>query len=361
MKRRQHGNRVGLVNNDGHVIGIDIGATGVRAATLGRGREHGLPTISVHGLGEVALAPGVVVDGVVKDEAAVTRALKDLWRDNGFHCRNVVVGTTNQQVVVRELQVPTLTPAQRALALPFLAREVVALPLDQALLDFAPLGEPDPGTGMVSGLLIAAPRQPVLAAVRAVEAAGLAVARVDLASLAALRFACQEHLGVEAVVDVGAHLTSIVIHLDGAPKVVRTVARGGQELTDRLVDRVSLSPAEAEEAKAVQGMLGDTEVAIILREAVRPLLAEIRSSLHFFGSANPDRDLERISLTGRAAQLPGLAGELTRQHGVHTEFTSPALHLVQRWGAQPTRDADAAEFGSAGTAVSVGLAMGAAA
>ena len=128
----------------------------------------------------------------------------------------------NPQVVVRPLQIPNLNAQQRAKALPFQAREIIALPLDEVILDFAQVGDPDPGTGMVSGLLIATPRRPVLAAVEAVERAGLKVARVDLSSFGALRSTGDEHLVVQAVIDLGAQLTSIVIHNHGVPKLVRT-------------------------------------------------------------------------------------------------------------------------------------------
>ncbi len=153
----------------------------------------------------------------------------------------MILGVANPQAVVRPLQIPNLSAAQRAKALPFQAREIIALPLDEVILDYAQVGAPDPVTGMVSGLLIATPRGPVLAAVDAVEKAGLKVARVDLASFGALRSIADEHLGVQAVIDVGAHLTSIVIHHHGVPRLVRTVARGGDELTEQLAEKLSLS------------------------------------------------------------------------------------------------------------------------
>src|SRR5207244_10593751 len=134
------------------------------------------------------------------------RALKSLWEMNKFECRSVILGITNQQVVVRDLVLPSLPPDQFAKALPFQAREVVPLPLDQVLLDFTPLGPVDPAGDTISGLLVAAPRAPIVAAVQAVERAGLRVARVDLSSFALLRSIADERLAVEAVIDIGAHL-----------------------------------------------------------------------------------------------------------------------------------------------------------
>jgi type IV pilus assembly protein PilM len=360
VKHRQVGiTSVGITNADGHAIGVDIGATSVRATVLSHGMHEGRPSVSVHGLGQVALPPGAVVNGVVTEQAEVTKALKFLWDSSKFDCRNVILGITSQQVVVRDLQVPNLPPDQLAKALPFQAREIVPIQIDQALLDFTPLGPPDPASDIVTGLLIATPREPVVAAVQAVERAGLNVARVDLSSFAALRSSADEGLSVEAVIDMGAHVTNIVIHAQGVPKVVRTVTRGGVELTERVSDRIGLTLAEAEAAKCAEGFVGSTSSVVeAVHEGFRPLLAEIRSSIHYFGSISGGLVPERISLTGGAAALPGLAQEVAKQLVTSAMVIDPMQHIRNRWANKNTQNADSQR---AATAVAVGLAMGAAA
>lgn len=359
MKHSQAGrSKVGVINSDGHAIGLDIGATAVRAAILSPGTTDGRPSVTVHGLGQIPLPRGAVVNGVVMDQGAVTAALKELWQAYKFECRHVILGITNQQLVVRDMTVPNLSPDQRAKALPFQAREIVALPIEQVLIDFAQLGEIDEENNTVSGLLVATPRAPVLAAVEAVERAKLKVARVDLSSFAALRSIADERLSVEAVVDLGAHMTNIVIHNQGIPKVVRTVLRGGDELTQKLADKLGIGLAEAEAAKCQVGLTGGpSEVTSALAEAVRPLLAEIRSSIHYFGSTNGGAGLERISLTGGGSRLAGLAELLDEQLGVSTNVITPMQHIRNRVASTP----DGTDASDLGTAVSVGLAMGAAA
>ncbi len=360
MKHRQTGiSKVGLINADGHAIGLDIGATSIRAAILAPGTHEGRPSVTVHGIGHLELPEGTVVNGVVTDKNTVTAALKQLWQLNKFECRNVILGITNQQIVVRDMSVPNLSADQQQKALPFQAREIVALPMDQVLLNFVQLGEVDEQTNMLHGLLVATPRQPVLAAVDAVEKAGLKVARVDLSTFAALRSIAHEQLSVEAVIDLGAHLTNIVIHNQGIPKVVRTVPRGGRELTERLVDGMSLTFADAERAKCEVGLTGGhQEVCSSLTDGIRPLLAEIRSSIHYFSSTNGGAQIERISLTGGASGLPGLAEVLSNHIGVPTRVVTPMQHIRNRWASKQAQHDDAEAFASA---VSVGLAMGAAA
>jgi type IV pilus assembly protein PilM len=359
MKHRQVAlNKVGVINSDGHAIGLDIGARSVRAAVLAPGTLDGRPSVTVHGIGHVDLPPGTVVNGIVVDQPTLTTAVKRLWQEHKFECRNVILGIANQQVVVRDMETPNLSPQQRAKALPFQAREIIALPIEQVVLDFATLGQPAPGDEVVRGLLLAAPREPILAAVHAVERAGLNVARVDLSAFAALRSIADESLAVEAVIDLGAQLTTIIIHNQGVPKLVRTLPRGGQELTEQLAERMDTDLFQAEAAKLAIGLDGtDVEVARMLNEALKPLLAEIRTSIGYFRSNN-DAPIARMSLTGGGSALSGLAELFTTQTGLPTRIVDPMQHVRNRLASVYTRDG-VTDYGA--SAVAVGLAMGAAA
>jgi type IV pilus assembly protein PilM len=199
----------------------------------------------------------------------------------------------------------------------------------------------------------------VLAAVQAIESAGLQVARVDLSSFAALRSIADENHGVEAVIDIGAHMTNIIIHRHGMPKVVRAVARGGQELTDRIMDRVGLDQDQAESAKRLQGLQStNRSFTDALNEGIRPLLAEVRGSIHYFGATEGSTPVERLSLTGGGSVLPGLADLLSEHLGIPASLVAPMQHVRNRLASKELQNEDA-ELSA--TAVSVGLAMGAAA
>lgn len=360
LTRKSGGDRAALdvVNPDGHVIGLDIGATAVRATILSLAHD-GEPTMSLNDLGEVDLPEGTVVEGVVMDSSTLTHVLTQMWKTYDFGCKQVIIGVSNPQVVVRAMTMPRLTRDQQAKALPYRAKEIIALPLDQVLLDFQPLGPAEDDPESVSGLLIAAPRQSVLTAVRAVEAAGLRIVRVDLASLAVLRSTAEAGVRTEAVVDIGAQMTTIVIHHLGVPRVVRTIGRGGQQLTERLVDRTGTSSVEAELRKRESGLVDeDSEVSMILKTAIRPLVTDIRGSIQYYSGSEDAATVERICLTGGGAQLPGFVDLLAEDVGIPCALVSPLQHVRNALEA-PTGEHE--DRTSAASAVSVGLAMGAAA
>ena len=336
------------------LTGVDVGSTSIRAVEATRTKDK--PVIS--NFGQAILPEGAVVGGVVKDDRAVTAAIRQLWTGKNFRSRNVILGVTHQQVVVREVEVSNLPPKEMRQALPFQVRDVVPLPLDQALIDFYPL-EDGANKDTVRGLLIAAPKEAVITTVRAVERAGLHVSQVDLACFAALRASAQVSEDTEAVIDIGANGTNIIIHTDGVPEIVRTIPRGGAEITRLMSQRLNMSFAEAETLKCRVGLIAGEgpETTEVVTEAIRPLINEIRGSLNYYGSANPSGQVRRLALVGGAALLPGLVDEISRQLGVATYLSDP-LQRVNDSRSGGRHDVLGRFRSSA--AVSIGLMLGAA-
>jgi type IV pilus assembly protein PilM len=335
------------------LVGLDIGASSIRAVETRRGKDAQVIT----NYGQLPLPSGAVQGGVVRDPQTVTMTLKHLWSTTRFRTRNVVLGVTNPQVVVREMSVSNLPAAALRASLPFQVRDALPLPVEKALLDFHPLEEPGNAEN-VRGLLIAAPKEAVLTAVQAVEKAGLHVTRVDLASFALLRAASHLDQAVEAIVDIGANATSVVVHADGQPLIVRTVPRGGTEITETIAARLGIPAAEAEALKCRIGLRSDEEprVADVITEAVRPLINEVRSSFTYINTGDRQAQVARLALTGGSALLPGLVDELHQQLGIPVVLADPAMRL----GGLKRGKHDLLERYRSSAAVSIGLTLGAA-
>ncbi|WP_030176852.1 type IV pilus assembly protein PilM [Spirillospora albida] len=338
------------------LIGLDIGSTAVRAVETGRGRSGP----SLVRSGAAPLPPGAVRGGVVQDDKAVTQALRHLWSTAGFRSRKVVLGVTSPQVVVRDTTVPDLPAAQRRAALPLQVRDPLPLPLEESVLDFHPLAEPD-ADRQVRGMLIAAPKQTLLTAVHAAERAGLHVARVDLAAFALVRGVSWLDGRVEAIVDIGDHITSMIVHEDGVPLIVRALPRGGAEITAAIAARLGISAADAEDLKRRAGLdAADPAAAEAVEAAVTPLAREIHSSFAYLSAGERNVQVGRLVLAGGGAALPGLARTLGAQLRLDVRYADPAVRL--RGAADRSRRGqDALEnldrFGPA-AAIAVGLTLG---
>ena len=151
-------------------IGLDVGSTSIRAVEATR--HQGPP-------GDQQLRSGDAATGrngrpaSSRTTGRSPRRCASSGAAQHFKTKNVILGVSHQQVVVRDVEVSNLPPKEMRQALPFQVRDVLPMPVEDAVLDFYPLE--DPGTNdTVVGLLIAAPKRAVVDLVNAVERAGAA-------------------------------------------------------------------------------------------------------------------------------------------------------------------------------------------
>ena len=291
-------------------IGLDIGATAVRAAELS---VRGYPPALVRAA-QVPLPAGAVSGGEVKDKDAVVAALQDLWRSGKFRGREVVLGVANQRVVVREVSVPWLEPKELRQSLPYQVQEYVPIPLEEAVLDFHILEEfEQDARRMVRILLVAAQKGMINQLVEAVEASKLRPAGLDLIPFAIVRSVGSSDGALdgedEAIVDIGSDVTSICVHSWGVPRFVRILQSGGREVTEAISRALDVPTEEAERLK--RGLDGhDPERAAHAQRVAGDRAAlfaqDVRSSLEFYLSQTPNARLSRVLVSGGGSKLEGL-------------------------------------------------------
>ncbi|MEV7931751.1 type IV pilus assembly protein PilM [Curtobacterium sp. NPDC089185] len=298
-------------------VGVDIGATTIRAVEV---QDPDRPMPVIVRFAEVPVPEGATRQGEVVEPNTVAGALKQLWSIGKFRSRDVVLGMGNQRVLSRDLTVPKAPIAQIRESLPFQVQEMLPVPVGDAILDFYPTSEETGDNGpTVSGLLVAAVKDAVLANVRAVQMAGLNPVGVDLIPFAIARtLAKGTSSGTTAIVECGGNTTTVVIVTDGVPKFVRIVPTGGSDLTRSLAARLEVSELAAESVKRHLGMLplraktpDDALAVTAVRETVSELLASLRNTVNYFVNTHPSEPVSEVVLLGGAAVLPGFAEALS--------------------------------------------------
>ena len=350
------------------MIGLDIGATAVRAAELEFG--SGGPSRGDGTLVRYAHAPlpvGAVRDGEVAEPAIVSTALRQLWSTARFESRDVVMGVGNQRVLVRELDLPWLPLPQLRASLPFQVGELLPVSVDEVLLDFYPASESTGPQGRtVHGMLVAAQRATVNANVLAVEGAGLRPQMVDLNAFALVRALARGDLAhaTAAFVDIGAAVTTVVVAAQGRPRLVRMLPTGGFAITAAVAEALSIPPAEAEDVKRRVGLghpgLTDpvsVQVAEAVRGVVHPLLEAVRNTFVFYNGKHPGEGVEGVVFTGGASHLPGAGQFLSSASRLPVALGDPLAGLRRGKAVRPEHLAGAEQT----AALSVGLAHGVAA
>jgi type IV pilus assembly protein PilM len=353
----------------GSAVGLDIGTSGVRAAELSFGRG---PAV-LQRFGQVALPVGAVRDGEVVNPEAVAEAIKHLWATAKFSTKKVILGVANQKVIVRQVDLPYMPEAELRKSLPLQASDFIPIPIDQAILDYHPLevvaGENN--TRALRVLLVAAARDMINATLDAVKRAGLIATQIDLVPFAVLRSLAQVDetgglggnvRGTEALVDVGAKVTNIVVHQNGVPRFVRILLMGGDDITDAVSERLGVPFEQAVGVKQQLGMsptrgevVSDHPAARVIEATAGGFVEEIRGSLDYYLAQPQSAPLQRVVLSGGGARLTGLAQRLAMATRLPVQPGAAMAALrVGKTGLSP----DQLSYVEPQIAVPVGLALG---
>ena len=297
-------------------VGLDVDGSFLAAVEL----EDGKVVRAV----STELAPGIVADGEVADAAALAEALKGFFKQHGLP-RNVRLGVSSQQIVVRQLELPRIENEQeREAAVRFQAAEAIAMPLDEAVLDFHVVEEgiSSEGTARQRFVVVAARESMIARLVEAVRGAKLRPEGIDLNAFALVR-ALGAQPGAEDQARVYCHLgalTNLAIAVNGLCLFTRPLAAGSEGEGE--------SPAAA-------------------------LAEEIRLSIDFYMGQPDARWVGDVLLSGPGASREGLAEELGGLIGLPVSVAEPlgALDVAAVGdGEDPRRHT-----------VAAGLALGAAA
>jgi type IV pilus assembly protein PilM len=370
------------------LVGLDIGSSGVRAAEFTIGRRK--VTLRKHA--SVPLPQGVVRAGSVVDHDALVTALKELWSKGGFGTRTVALGIANAGVLVRQMDLDWMPPADFRKALRYQVEDALPIPVDDANLDYHLLDELDvPGEGtqtrrVARVLLVAAAREAVDGFVEATHRAGLRAVSVDIVPFALLRARAagrtEGPAEAEAIVDIGTDTVTVVVHAGGVPRYVRMVTGvGGEPVTQAVMQRYDWTWEDAERTKIFVGLPGHAQLdpaqleslgprdeglehaaQQVVAAAVEGLVAEIGTTLDYYRGSASDTppqegreaqspDVVRVLLAGSGARLGGLPELLASRLGVTVE---PLVVNDQvRTSRRARGDADLASL-----AVPAGLCVG---
>jgi len=277
-------------NNNRAPVGLDLDGAFLSAVqTSDAGIERAVST---------ELAPGVIRDGEVADVAALSDALKDFFKEHQLPKR-VRLGVSNQQIVVRQLDLPKIDDEnERAAAVRFQAAEAIAMPLEEVVLDHQVIGETiSPEGAARQRVVVVAAREAMIArVVEACKGAGLKAEAIDLDAFALVRA-----LATASAPDDSAR---VYCHLAGITNLA--IALGSSCLFTR-----PLSTAWDEQDEGVANALAE----------------EIRLSIDFYMAQPEARWVGEVVLSGPGSRRDGLVDELSGLLQLPVQIAEPLGNL----------------------------------
>lgn len=347
------------------VIGLDIGSSSVKAAQILR---RGDGTFLVERQAARPLPRGAVFDGRVdeKERLRVIEVIQQMFAEEGFSTKDVIFGLNSSSAVfMQEMRLPLMRPEDVAQALPLaLEAKDATLSSEENEISWTVVGEVEGDNGPELSVLVYSVRADYAKdTAEVIEAAGLNVVGADLNALAVLRaIAVQQRPRnqVDAIVDIGANVTILMLHHNGVPKMLLLDPdSAGHVATSRIVDALGLDEDDEQQGEW-EKMNNEEPVGIVAQarnEYSANLASKIAGGFDSYLSRSEEYDqIANVTLVGGGALLHGIGFFLRQALGsVPLSYAQVAENIAAAGGGEVERS----EIGSGGDyLVAVGLGTG---
>ncbi len=314
-------------------IGLDIGSSSVKLVQLKVGRKGQ----TLQNFGIEPLPPAAIQQGSIVDPASVSNAIRSLANRIRLRGKDVALAVSGNSVIIRRLQIPAMAGPALAEQMEWEVRQNVPFARGEVIVDWEVLVERTP-EGQMEVALVAAKREIVEQYVAVVGAAGLNPAVVDTDAFA-LQNAVESSQGLTpnetaAVINVGAHFSTIAIIQNGKPVFHRNIAAGGDTYTEAIRHRLAVSQEGAEAYKV--GSSGAATAAEVVPQEVHRILAQIsdqvsaefQRTVDFYINDAADATLSRVFLTGGSALIPQLPKAIQDRARVPVAILDPFARVA---------------------------------
>lgn len=315
------------------LIGVDISSSAVKMVEI---EQVGKNLLRVERYAIEALPKDAVADGNIMNLEAVAETMRRAWKRMGTRVKCVSLALPAAAVITKKIIVPAgLREDELEAQVETEANQYIPFALDEVNLDFQVLGPSPSGPEDVEVLIAASRKEKVEDRVAAAESAGLKALVVDVESYAT-QTACElvaqqlPNAGRDqtiAVVDIGAAMMHINVLHNNQSIYMREQSFGGNQLTQEIQRRYSLSSDEADIAKR-QGGLPENYESEVLQPFMDTLALEVARAIQFFFSSSQFNRVDHILLAGGCAMIPGLDEIVATRAQASTMIANPFASMA---------------------------------
>lgn len=327
-------------------LGLEIGAANLKLVEI----SGSPPTLK--GFATRPTPHGAIHGGNIIEPSAIAAELREMLAEMQTRKRYVVAGVSNLAVITRIIQVPKMEERELEEAIHWEAERYIPFPIDEVVLDFAPLDPPSemPDDAQLDVVIAAARLETITQLVETLKEAQLEPVVLDIKPFAGLR-TVEDYLsggeeGAEPVtvfLEVGAESSSLVLTRGTRLLMNRNLNISGSDFTEAIAKSFGLDFAAAEEVKRDFGLATiptEDEESLLdfdaererfnparMYDAIRPVLVdfttELRRSLEFFRVQIGDIHIDKGFIAGGGSKLRGLPGILGEALGLQLDPVNP--------------------------------------
>ncbi|WP_457637314.1 type IV pilus assembly protein PilM [Oceanithermus sp.] len=358
-------------------LGLEIGAANLKLVEI-----TGSPP-TLRGYSIRPTPQGAIRGGNITEPSLIASEIREMLAEMQTRKRYVVAGVSNLAVITRIIQIPKMGERELEEAIHWEAERYIPFPIDEVVLDYAPLDPPSevPDDAQLDVVIAAARLETITQLVETLKEAQLEPVVLDVKPFAGMR-TIEGYLSggddgndpVTIFLEIGAESSSLVLARGTRLLMHRNLNISGNDFTEAIAKSFGLDFASAEEVKRDYGLATiptEDEESLLdfdaererfnparMYDAIRPVLVdattELRRSLEFFRVQIGDINIDKGFITGGGSKLRGLPGILGEALGLQLNPVDPwdAVQINESQFDAPDLHKLAPEF-----AVPVGLGL----
>lgn len=311
-----------LFSRTKEIIGLDIGTTALKIVELKKAKNE----YQLKNLGVSSLPKETIVNGALKNSAALVNTITNLTENLKIKTKHVVAAVSGHPVIIKKINIPTMSEKELSESIQWEAEQYIPFDLEEVNIDFQILGINEINPNQMEVLLVAAKKSLLNEYVEAISQAGLETVIVDIDSFA-LENAYElnypdEEIPVVALVDLGRSVININVVKEGKSTFTRDVFLGGNKFTREIQRKMSVSEEEAEMLK-LGGNLENIDykrLDVIIHDMSIQAAIEIQRSLDLYATSTTDENVKKIYISGGTSQIPGIKDLIADRVDIPVEF-----------------------------------------
>ena len=310
-----------LLSGFSEFFSLDIGSTAVRLVEL-RGAGGGPKALVKYAY--VPLEGNLAMSESKADQEKLAQTIAQLVKQAGVNSKNVAVGIPSSRVFTTVADVDRLPESELAKAIPYQADALIPTPMAESKIDWALLGDSPNDKTKQEILLSSVTNKYVEDRLDMLESIGLNVIAFEPDNLAMARaLTAPGDATAQLLLDVGRRSTDLVVVLNGAPHLTRSIPTGVEAIVRSAVQNLNIDEKQAEQFVFKFGLSKEKlegQVYQAISSTVDLLTTEVEKSIKFFQTRYTEAKIERIIVTGGASVMPEFPLYLANKFGINVEI-----------------------------------------
>ncbi|GAC1387797.1 MAG: hypothetical protein NVS1B7_2600 [Candidatus Saccharimonadales bacterium] len=311
---------MGLLSGISDFIGLDIGTTGIRVVQVGG--NTAVKTLIKYAY--LPVDPRVALSDAKTDQQKLAEAIKQLFAQAHINSKNVAVNLPSQRVFTTVVDFDRLNPSELKKTIQYQADSLIPTPIDQSKLDWSMIGDSPADKTKVEVLLSSVPNEYSENRLELLESIGLNVIAFEPDNLAMCRaLVAPDAMTPQMVIDIGNNSTDIVVIMNGAPRLCRSIPTGAESIIKSAMQNLNIDQEQASQFVFKFGLSKDKlegQIYQAIIGTVDILINEIDKSIKFFQTRYVGQKLERIIVTGGASAIPEFPVYLANKFALNVEI-----------------------------------------